>query len=372
MATNGRARQGSEPEGFVASEPITLTDPDGAVTRVAPWSSWTREQVRRPGGESALVTRLDQGRLWFSSGSQKSPWLHEVHVGPAVVSTPGGRFQVSVEPDGGASVACLAGRARVAAGLEGPVVLETDQCAAVSSDGLTLVVLDRPQADVDVEDPLEHPPVVPGGLKSSDGDGEDVDGTDSREDTDRERRRWWVPELVAAMAVVAVVIAALAFFAGGGSSSDGDVAAPPTTRSRRTTSSLPLSTTTSTTTSAPSTTASTTTTTASTTTTTASTTTTTSSALRPVSPGASGVGVLQACRREPDGVRATVRVRHQSGAPSRFEVTIGAINRSDVVVAQAAATTGGLAPGSVGSVDVFIPVVTTTVTTCRVLDVASV
>ena len=67
-----------------ATEPITLTDPDGAVTLVAPWSTWTREQVRAPGGEPALVTRLEQGQLWFSAGRRRSPWRHEVRIGISI------------------------------------------------------------------------------------------------------------------------------------------------------------------------------------------------------------------------------------------------------------------------------------------------
>jgi hypothetical protein len=350
-----------------ASEPITLTDPDGAVTRVAPWSAWTREQVRRPGGESALVTRLDQGRLWFSSGRRKSPWLHEVHVGPAVVSTPGGRFQVSVEPDGGASVACLAGRTRVAASLEGPVVLGPDQSAAVSSDGLTLVVLDRP--GVDVEDPLEEPnPVDDPKRHASDALVEQGGEGVAELAAERRRRWWWVPELTAAAAVVAVFLAAITLFVHRPSPGTSETAITATTRST-----LPLDTT------APPTVTSTTavvTTTAPPTTAAPTTVTTvppaTSSPIRPVSPGATGVGVLQACRRAPGGVLATVRVRHQVGAPSRFEVTVAAVDRSGAPVAQGKATTGALQPGTVGSVDVVVSTDTANVASCTVLMVDSV
>ncbi|MBX3285869.1 MAG: hypothetical protein KF703_11050, partial [Actinobacteria bacterium] len=121
----GRHDPPPEDEGATpgATEPITLTDPDGAVTLVAPWSTWTREQMRAPGGEPALVTRLEQGQLWFSAGRRRSPWRHEVHIGPVVVSTPVGRFHVTAEPDGGATVDCLAGRTRVKAGLQEPVIL---------------------------------------------------------------------------------------------------------------------------------------------------------------------------------------------------------------------------------------------------------
>ncbi|MCU1453903.1 MAG: hypothetical protein JWN46_2049, partial [Acidimicrobiales bacterium] len=136
-----------------ATEPVTLSDPDGSVTRIAPWASWSREQVRPPGGDALLVTRLDRGQLWFSSGLTPeaaaagagiaAPWRQEVHVGPAVVTTTAGRCHVVAEPDGGATVTCLEGEVRVGTRARAPVQLTVDQAAAVSGDGETLVVLDR-------------------------------------------------------------------------------------------------------------------------------------------------------------------------------------------------------------------------------------
>ena len=81
MASSGRQGQGpEEPAPGGATEPITLTDPDGAVTRVAPWSSWTREQVRAPGGEPALVTRLEQGQRLASLLVVELPGFGELHA----------------------------------------------------------------------------------------------------------------------------------------------------------------------------------------------------------------------------------------------------------------------------------------------------
>ncbi|HEX2578753.1 MAG TPA: hypothetical protein VHK88_20585, partial [Aquihabitans sp.] len=255
-----------------ATEPITLTDPDGAVTRVAPWSSWTREQVRAPGGEPALVTRLEHGQLWFAAGRTRSPWRHEVHVGPAIVSTPRGRFQATAEADGGATIACLSGRTRVVAGLREPVLLEPDQSAAVSSDGATLVVMDRPSGD-ERSGADERPEREAGGdapsaaavpaFADSDRDHDldlvlaDADlelgrtgaSADDAEDAgevaevagggpevpteplparapdgpDRRRLRW-VPELVAVAALLGVLVAAVIVFAGSGSDDDTQVA----------------------------------------------------------------------------------------------------------------------------------------------------
>ncbi|MCU1353674.1 MAG: hypothetical protein JWM05_2883, partial [Acidimicrobiales bacterium] len=128
-----------------ATEPVTLTDPDGSVTRIAPWASWTREQVRPPGGDAVLVTRLDRGQLWFSAGTggDAATWRHEVHVGSAVVTTTTGRCHVVAEPDGGATVTCLDGEVQVATRLRAPVLLTVDRAAAVSADGETLVVIEQ-------------------------------------------------------------------------------------------------------------------------------------------------------------------------------------------------------------------------------------
>ena len=260
------SRQGNGPEESAsggATEPITLTDPDGAVTRVAPWSSWTREQVRAPGGEPALVTRLDQGQLWFSAGRRRSPWRHEVHVGPAVVSTPRGRFQAVAEPDGGATIACLAGRTRVVAGLREPVLLGPDQSAAVSSDGRTLVVMDR-TSGAEITDPeiidltaeeldeAEVPAVVEVAELAAVGAAEPVAGGPGHvlalpgfeerppdpptapeplpyaEETGP-ARLGWIPELVAVLAIIGLLIAGVWVFTQGGDGGTTDLADPVTT-----------------------------------------------------------------------------------------------------------------------------------------------
>lgn len=177
-----RAPSDGDDEGRAASaESILLTDPDGAVTRVAPWSAWTREQRRAPGGEPSLLTRLDEGQLWFSAGSPGSPWRHEVHIGTAVVSTPRGRFHAIAEDDGGATVACLAGRTRVGTASREPVLLDADQTVAVSSDGVTLVVMNR-EAEID-------PMLRSSAMRRA-----------------RRSRRWRLPELAAMAALVAVLL----------------------------------------------------------------------------------------------------------------------------------------------------------------------
>ncbi len=247
-----------------ATTPITLTDPDGAVTRVAPWSTWSREQVRAPGGEPALVTRLDQGQLWFAAGRQRSPWRHEVKVGPATVSTPRGRFHVTAESDGGATIACLAGRTRVATALREPVILGPDQTAAVASDGATLVVMDRAN-NADHTFPLDEWSTdalgtglaheadaeagVPGDLSSDPADALPVPvvlpasvGVAARARRGRRRtarttapsalaggRRGplrWLPETAAGAALLAVLVAAVVVFGRGGTVPDEIVAAP--------------------------------------------------------------------------------------------------------------------------------------------------
>lgn len=395
MATS---EQGSGPEGSGtggATEPITLTDPDGAVTRVAPWSSWTREQVRAPGGEPALVTRLDQGQLWFSAGRRRSPWRHEVHVGPAVVSTPRGRFQAVAEPDGGATIACLAGRTRVVAGLREPVLLGPDQSAAVSADGRTLVVMDR-ASGAEITDPEvidlteaedleaaevaelaavgaaesvaagagagpvltafdERPPVPPSAP-------EPLPYHDDAED--RPARLGWIPELVAVLALLGLLVAGVWVFTDRGDGT-GEVAGPVTT--------LPISETTAApTTSRPSTTQAPSTTAAPATTappTTAAPTTATSRP--PAATGAVGTGELRSCRRAEGGVVATVAVTHRSGPASTFGVSARLVDPNGVEFARGAARTPVIQPGSTGSVDVLVPAADGAAGSCELAEVTS-
>lgn len=362
-----------EPDGAGATEPITLTDPDGAVTRVAPWSSWTREQVRAPGGEPALVTRLDQGQLWFAAGRRRSPWRHEVLVGPATVSTPRGRFHVTAEPDGGATIACLAGRTRVVAGLREPVVLGPDQTAAVASDGATLVVMDRTSGaplathgDGAHEDPVEEEPVIP----LSDGqvwpapDDEPaavplpaVAGGDTADDLDDERPRLpWLPEVVAVAALLAVLVAAFVVF--GGSAEDpqqvASVGSPTTIRATSTTEEA--TSTTAAPTTSPATTAAPTTVAPSTTPPTAA------------APG-TAEGALASCRRADGGVVATINLSHRSGGPGRFAVSVGLVDGAGQVFAQGTAESAVLDRGASQPVDVLVPVAGSVNGACELLGV---
>jgi hypothetical protein len=358
-----RGRPGGSPKADDASgatEPITLTDPDGALTRVAPWSSWTREQVRAPGGEPALVTRLDQGQLWFSAGRRRSPWRHEVHVGPAVVSTPRGRFHAIAEPDGGATIACLAGRTRVVAGLREPVVLGPDQSAAVSSDGRTLVVMDHVAATVvdgDTIDLRDHvvadatevagagvvaPLPDAGGRSPAVGhDVSDLHGPSLPTPVERGgdedglaggARFGWIPELMALAALIALVVAITWVFTrddDADETSSGSVDTPSTTTEAPTTETTdPPGTT------APSTSAQPTTTTPSTTTPS----TTAPSTTAPVA-AATATGALVSCRRGDAGVVAAVDVVHRSGPPSAFDASVALVSPQGVQFARGTAAT---------------------------------
>ncbi len=348
------------------TEPITLTDPDGAVTRVAPWSTWTREQVRAPGGEPTLVTRLEDGQLWFSAGRRRSPWRHEVHVGPAVVSTPRGRFQVTAEPDGGATVACLAGRTRVVAGLRDPIVLEPDQSAAVASDGNTLVVMDRgaPQEDSHmdhVDEPRERPGGEPsdaerspgaataagagvvGGSSAAGGGGDHADPV-GHDDAPARRSGRWIPEVVVVAALLGVLVAAVVVFGRG--SSDDQQAAPVPTTAVSTTEPDPTQPDT-----APATTAAPTT---APTTAPPATAPTTTATVRPVTAPASADGALDGCARSATGVTATIVVTHRSGGPGRFAVEVGLTGSDGTVVANGSAESGVVQPG--GSLAVQVPI----------------
>lgn len=387
------SRQGNGPEdpgSGGATEPITLTDPDGAVTRVAPWSSWTREQVRAPGGEPALVTRLDQGQLWFSAGRRRSPWRHEVHVGPAVVSTPRGRFQAVAEPDGGATVACLAGRTRVVAGLREPVLLGPDQSAAVSSDGRTLVVMDRTSGaeitdpeviDLTAEEDLEVAEVAAlasvgaaEGAAARPAPGPVLPDFDERppepatapeplpyHDETGPARLGWIPELVAVLALVGLLVAGVWVFRDRGDDETDQNAAPVTT--------LPITTEpVSSTTDAPTTTAAPTTTDAPTTT---AVPTTTATSRPPAATGATGTGELRGCRRGEGGVVATVAVTHRSGPASTFSVSARLVDTGGVEFARGAARTELIQPGSTGSVDVLVPADEGAQGSCELAEVTS-
>ncbi|MCB0959228.1 MAG: hypothetical protein KDB04_06855 [Acidimicrobiales bacterium] len=343
------------------------------MTRVAPWSSWTREQVRAPGGEPALVTRLEQGQLWFSAGRRRSPWRHEVHVGPAIVSTPRGRFQAVAESDGGATISCLAGRTRVVAGLREPVLLGPDQSAAVSSDGRTLVVMDRatsgvetPPDVIDLTDGAlaDEEAAVEAGALAAVGVGErgalrgaaggsasgasadepaspaTDDGADDLVEL-RSARLGWIPELLAVVALVTVLVAIVWVFLAGDDDADQAAAPAPTaTTAVPTTSEAP------TTTGAveigePATTDAVSTTVATT--------------LPPLAAGASASGELRGCRRAEGGVAASVLVTHRGGPASSFDVTAALVDSSGASFAEGTERSPLVEPGSTAEVEVLVP-----------------
>lgn len=405
-----RDRQGGDSKAGPgdAAEPITLTDPDGAVTRMAPSSSWTREQVRAPGGEPALVTRLDSGQLWFAAGRRRSPWRHEVHVGAAIVTTPQGRFQAIAEPDGGATVVCLAGRTRVVAGPRDPVVLTPEQSAAISVDGATLVVMGRSKPAVPADASASAPElaaVTSHDEGPDDAEADVIDLTDTahlgaagppaapsaekigkvEESTAlvalaspaaRRSRHWeWLAEVIAVAAVVALLVALAVTFSR--SDPGDDVANPAATTDvtdKRPTATVAATTTTPVTTTATSvrsaTTTATTTTVTPTTTAPAPTTTPRATTAPPAATsGSSAAGQLVGCRRSGDAIRATVDVTHRSGIASHFKVTVGLVDRADNVVSRADARTDLLAPGGRTTIDVTIPSARGGATACELLGV---
>lgn len=289
-----------------------MTDPDGAITRVAPWSTWTREQRRAPGGEPALLTRLDDGQLWFSAGSSGSPWRHEVHVGPAVVSTPRGRFHAIAELDGGATIACLAGHTRVAPALREPVLLDADQTVAVSSDGETLVVITRGP---------EPGPVIPGPPMAR----------------SNRRRRSRLPEASVVVALVAVLAGLVLLFGPDLLASD-QVAAPVAFSTQIPTDGIE----------APE-----------------------PDVLEPktpaipepespavvaavTSPPGTADGRLTSCRRSESGVVAVIDVRHRSGGPGRFTVDVALVDGVGTVFATGSARSRVIEPSTSSWVEVAV------------------
>ncbi len=141
----GEGTHGGEPGGSAGAlgtaEPVTFVDLDGAVTRIAPFGAWTREQVRHPGDDPLFITRLERGQLWHRAGRSKT-WAHEVQVGPATVVSEGGRFHVVAEPDGGATITCLDGNVAVATQLSSALLLQRDEAVSVDADGETCVMVE--------------------------------------------------------------------------------------------------------------------------------------------------------------------------------------------------------------------------------------
>lgn len=385
----------AEPGTFAgANEPITLSDPDGAITRVAPWSTWTREQVRAPGGEPSLVTHLQDGQLWFAAGRTRSPWRHEIRIGTTSVTTPQGRFHASAADGGGATVACLAGRTRVLVKGGEPIVLRENQTAAISSDGTTVVV--TKEDPVQEADLTREPGSVPAPAKVEPGgdtadDGSDLTGKSARPETVDDsllpvpapRRSVAfvsaarVAALVAVLAVAAASIAVL--FRDRGSDASAGRDTPATTvgtgggETSLTVSSTDVPIATSTTDVRV-----TTTETRPTTSTTVRSTTivppevvappVTVAAVRS-SPDARAIGRLTSCRRSEGGVVAVVDVLHTNGGPGRFRVVIGLVDGSGPSVASAQGETGLLAGGDSATVTVEVPAHGDISGSCRIEEV---
>lgn len=347
------------------------------------------------------MTRLDQGQLWFAAGRARSPWRHEVQVGPATVSTPRGRFHVIAEADGGATVACLSGRTRVVVGLGEPVVLGPDQTASVSGDGATLVVMDRASGE-------EHDQMEPDHLGDG-GEPDPIDGTaaasasDSTADpiaapdaettgTDAEAvpvaaavagaggraggadapvgslphdqpervRLPWLPEVVAVAALLGVLLAAIVVFGRG--SDDGPRSTGPAVATTTTTVATQTST------SQPGTSSTVPSTTPPTVTTTPPTVTT----LPPVvtRPG-TAEGTLTACRRADGGVNVAVSVALVSGGPSQVWVDVGLVDRSGQLIARARGRSGVIQPGGTVPVEVLVPADASLQGNCELLGVSA-
>lgn len=342
-----------------AADPITLTDPDGAVTRVASWSTWAREQSRAPGGEPALVTRLEAGQLWFAAGRTQTPWRHEVHVGPAVVSTPRGRFHVTADADGGATIACLTGRTRVVTSLKEPVLLVADQTAAVSADGTTIVVMDRT-------------PVL-----------EATDPSAVGRPSDRPARgappRSRGPEVAVLVALVVVLLGAAALFArdrwAGTDEATVPITAPANPAVEKPSATEPRVVT-STTAARTSTTVPITSQTAPGLTTTAPPPVTTAPPPTPVTNPPSvaadpGVvtGRLVECRRTDGGVIAVVQLVHRSGGPGIADVEVGVVARSGRVVASGQVRSDPVEPGGSAAVEVPVQFSSSSASACELLGV---
>ncbi|MBX3314889.1 MAG: hypothetical protein KF906_11265 [Actinobacteria bacterium] len=331
------------------NEPITLSDPDGAITRVAPWSTWTREQVRAPGGAPSLVTHLQDGQLWFAAGRAGSPWNHEIRVGDVSVSTPQGRFHVTVAESGGVTVSCLAGRTRIQPKGGEPTVIRENETAAVSSDGTDVVVTKEDVVTDDESAAVAAAAAAPGGA----GDG--TEGALLPVHVPRRRGNLvGIARVAAVVAIIAVAAAALALLLRDDPGGDGQISAPietsPPAEPATTTSDVP------------STTEETTTTEESATTEAPSTTDAPSTTQAPPvtvptvrsSPDARAVGTLVGCRRSGSGVVATVDVRHTSGGAGRFLVEIGVVDASGRSIATGRATSGLIADGQVVPVQVEV------------------
>jgi len=301
---------------------------------------------------------------------------------------------VTSEPDGGATIVCLAGRTRVVSGLCDPVVLGPDQTAAVASDGATLVLVDRLTAGTV---PDHHRPVPESGPPKAGsppvptepaiplpaGDPRDHEatsdssavvwsdaGSNEADDADRvdgrRRRLPWMAEVMALAALLAVVVAAVLVF-GRGSSDDTDVAEAPGVTAVETTQTSDSPTTDSPTTDPPPSVPTTSTPTTAPPETAVPTSTTVAPAA--AAPG-TAQGELVGCRRGEGGVTATISVSHRSGGPGRFAVMVGLVDAVGAMFAEGSADSGVVDRGATAPVDVWVPVETLRSGACELLGVA--
>jgi len=142
LSHGGNPADAAERQRAGTAEPVTLVDLDGGVTRIAPFSEWTREQVRHPGEQLLFVTRLERGQLWHRAKHSGRTWGHEVQVGPATVVSEAGQFHAVAEPDGGATITCLEGQVAVATQLTAPLLLDPDEAVSIAADGETCIVIE--------------------------------------------------------------------------------------------------------------------------------------------------------------------------------------------------------------------------------------
>jgi len=142
LSHGGNLADAAERQRARTAEPVTLVDLDRAVTRIAPFSEWTREQVRHPGEDLIFITRLERGQLWHRAKHSGRTRGHEVQVGPATVVSEAGQFHAVAEPDGGATITCLEGQVAVATQWTAPLLLHPDEAVSIAADGETCIVIE--------------------------------------------------------------------------------------------------------------------------------------------------------------------------------------------------------------------------------------
>ena len=215
--TRGELTRGGKPAGVGGeklagtAEPVTLVDLDGAVTRIAPFGTWMREQVRHPGDEPLFITRLEEGQLWHQTGQRAQTWAHEVQVGPATIVSARGRFHAVAEPDGGATITCLEGQVAVATQLSSPLLLEPDEAVSIGADGETAVLVEPPPRHTSPPTAVNRVP------RPAEGRG-DLPPAPVRVWTAVTSWPYFVPVLLALVAVLLVILIIVVVFDGSGRS----------------------------------------------------------------------------------------------------------------------------------------------------------